>query len=453
MTAAPAGQAAAGTAARPIDLRGYEAAVAALVARRPEWMVPGLKRIRALCREAGEPQHAYRAVHVTGTNGKTTTARMVTSLLVAAGHRVGTYTSPHLQDLRERIRIDDVPVDREGFLQGLADLSGPVERVEHRLGDMVTFFEVLTALGAVRFRDGAIDVGVIEVGMGGRWDATNVHDAEVAVIGRVGLDHPELGASLAEVAWEKAGIVKAGATAVLGPQPAEAVPVIRRAAEAHGALLLQAGTHFAVEARAAVPGGQDCILRVGGRRHAVHLPLHGAHQATNAACALAAVDALLDDTGGIGPDAVRAGFARVRSPGRLEVFDREGLAPVVLDGAHNPDGARALVAALAEAFPGRRVVAILGMLADKDVAQVTAAILEVADTVVATQSPCGRVAAAPQRLAELARGRARTVAQAPDVVAALAVADALAEPCDVVVVTGSLYLAGAAREALGGWVA
>jgi dihydrofolate synthase / folylpolyglutamate synthase len=434
------------------DNATYAHAVERLFARRPEVIVPGLRRIRALCRALGDPQHAYDVVHLTGTNGKTSTARIVTALLVEAGRRVGTYTSPHLQDVRERIRIDGTPVDRERFLAALSAVEAQVPAVEAALGEGVTFFETLTALGARCFRDAGVDTGIVEVGMGGLWDATNVHDGAVAVIGRVGLDHPELGSTHAEVAVEKAGIIKDGATVVLGPQPPAAERVVAATAARRGARLVRIGDDFAVTARLPVAGGQDLLLRSGGRTVAAHLPLHGAHQATNAACAVAAVDALLADQGGLSAEAVRAGLARVRSPGRLEVFPRDRAAPVVLDGAHNPEGARALVDGLDEAFPGRRVVAVIGVLADKDVEGVLRALLERAATAVVTRSPCPRTAT-PGDLAAVAGRFGREVLLAPDVHGALALADDLAGPDDVLVVTGSLYLVGAARDQLGGELA
>jgi dihydrofolate synthase/folylpolyglutamate synthase len=430
----------------------YEDAVAQLFARRPERMVPGLQRIRAILDDLEGPQASYETVHITGTNGKTSTARMVTALLLAHGLRTGTYTSPHLQDVRERILVDGRPVSRQGFLHALGRVQAPMARTESRLGESVTFFEALTALGALCLREAAVDVGVIEVGMGGRWDATNVHDARVAVIGTVGLDHPELGATVTEVAGEKAGIIKRGASVVVGPQEPAADRVIAAEAASCDARLLRMGTAFDVLARLPVVGGQDLRLRIGERTYDARLPLQGAHQATNAACALAAADGLLAEAGGARPEAVRAAFAGVRSPGRFERFDREGAPSVVLDGAHNPAGAQALADGMREAFPGTRVVAVLGVLADKDVAGVVRSICAVADEVVVTLSPSGR--AAPMRqLAEAVRRCGRPVTAVRDPVEALATAETITGPEGVVLVTGSLFLVGALRGGLGGPVA
>jgi dihydrofolate synthase / folylpolyglutamate synthase len=435
-------------APRP-DETAYHRRVEALFARRPEVIVPGLARIRALCRALGEPQHSYECVHITGTNGKTSTARMVTALLRAAGLHVGTYTSPHLQDVRERIRLDGAPVDRARFLAALGNVEARIPAAEAAVGQEITFFEVLTAVAAHCFQAAAVDTAVLEVGMGGLWDATNVHDARVAVIGRVGLDHPELGDTHAEVAAEKAGIIKDGADVVVGPQPPDAARVIARAAARRGARVRQLGADFGVMARLPVPGGQDVLLRSSGRTVTAHLPLHGAHQAVNAACALAAADAVLAARGGVPAAAVRAGFAEVRSQGRFEVFERPGAAPVILDGAHNPEGAGALVEGLCEAFAGRRVVAVIGVLADKDVVGMLGVLLERADDVILTRVPRPR-AASPEALAEVAGRFGREVVTAPDVGSALGRADELAAPDDAIVVTGSLYLVGAVRGHLGG---
>lgn len=432
-----------------LDDRAYEAAVQTLFARRPEHMVPGLRRIRALCRQLGDPQHTYGSVHITGTNGKTSTARMITAVLAAADQRVGTYTSPHLQDVRERVRIDGTPVDRARFLAELRAVTQALSRTERRLGESVTFFEVLTALGTSCFRACHVDVGVIEVGMGGRWDATNVHEAEVALIGRVGLDHPELGSTVQEVAHEKAGIIAEGATVVTAAQQPGAQAVIEAEAKARGARVLREGTAFELLRRDRVPGGQDLVIRVGGQRYPVHLPLHGAHQAGNAVRAIAAAGAYLTRRGGLSPETAARGLARVRSPGRLESFPREGAATVVLDGAHNPEGARALAEALPEALAGRRVVAVLAVLGDKDVPGVVGPLLEHVDEVVVTRSPCARSTPvdALARVVRRAGGRPR-VASSP--AEALALAGELTTAEDVVLVTGSLYLVGAVRDLLDG---
>jgi dihydrofolate synthase/folylpolyglutamate synthase len=428
----------------------YEAAVEALFARQPNRMVPGLERITLLAELMGRPDQAYPSVQVTGTNGKTTTATMVSALLGALGLAAGTYTSPHLQDVRERIRVALELIAREQFAERLVELAPYLAEVDARSPEPVSYFEALTALAFLHFADAPVDVGVFEVGMGGRWDATNLVRGEVAVLTTVGLDHPELGSTVAEVAAEKAGIVKDGAVVVAGAQEQVALDVIRAAATEHEAQLVVAGRDFAVLDRRVAVGGQELDLRgVTGEVDQVFLPLHGAHQAANAACALAAVEGFLGFGGGLDPEVVRRGFAAVRAPGRLEVVPIVDDRPVVvLDGAHNPGGARALAAALTAEFAFAHRIVVLGVLGDKDVEAIAAAIAPVADHVVATEPPSSRAAPA-DRVAKAVRDAGASVEVAEDVPEALELATGLARPGDGVVVTGSLYTVGAARDALG----
>lgn len=431
-----------------IDDAVYQAAVTALFARRPERMLPGLERIEALMARLQHPQRAAPAVHLTGTNGKSTLARMISSLLSAHGVLAGTYTSPHLQDVRERIRVGGRPIRRADLLHDLAELEPHLDAVEVARGEMVTFFETLTALAYQRFATAQVQASVVEVGMGGRWDATNVVEAEVAVINPVRLDHAELGSTVADVAGEKAGIISPGATCVVAEQDQAAARVIEAEARAQGATQLLAGRDFDVAARRPHDSGQELTLRAAGRTIAgVELPLLGSHQADNAAVALAATAALL---GRVDAEAVQAGFAAVESPGRLEVVPpaRAGQPPVLLDGAHNPAGAAALASALEADFGTRRRVLVLAAMGDKDCAGIVEALLPVADAIVVTEAPTGRSAPA-DRLGKLCRLAGRQAEVQPDPVAALTRAGQLAGDQAIVVVTGSLYLVGAAREALG----
>lgn len=447
----------------------YDDVVRRLFARQPQRMVPDLDRITTLVELLGRPDQAFPAVQITGTNGKTTTAHMISALFGALGLNAGTYTSPHLQDVRERIRVAGEPISRDAVVAGLEYLQPFLAEVDERHPDAVTFFEVLTALSYVHFADAPVDVGVYEVGLGGLWDATNLVRGEVAVINGVDLDHPELGSHVGQVAVEKAGIIKDGANVVSAAQDPDAAEVIARSAAEHGGRLVVAGRDFGVEERVLAVGGQYLHLRgVTDDFEEVYLPLHGAHQAANAALALAAVEAFLGFSGGIDPDVVRTGFAAVRSPGRLEVVRRggagdapggrrgaqdphseRGLAPVVLDGAHNPAGARALATALQEEFVHRHRVVVLGVLGDKDVEAMVEALLPVADHLVVTEPPSGRAAPSDRldKAVRLAGGP--SVEVAPDVATALELASGLATSEDAVVVTGSLYTVGAAREALG----
>ena len=427
----------------------YDAAVARLFARQPNRMVPDLERITTLAELLGRPDQAYPSIHLTGTNGKTTTSHMVGCLLAALGVTAGTYTSPHLQDVRERLRVGVEPVSREVFVEGLAYLEPFLAEVDARHPDLVTFFEVLTALAFTHFADAPVDVGVFEVGMGGRWDATNLVRGEVAVLGEIALDHPELGSAVEHVAAEKLGIIKDGATVVSAAQHPAVTPLVEEAVQAQACQLVVAGRDFAVAERELAVGGQRLSLRgVTGTVTDVYLPLHGPHQAGNAALALAAVEGFLGFAGGLDEDVIREGFAAVRSPGRLEVVRRHDAAPVVLDGAHTPRGAHCLATALREEFAYRNRVFVLGILADKDVEGIVAELLPVAEHVVATQPPSGR--AAPfERVAKAVRSAGGTVETAPDVAHALSLASGVAGAEDAVVVTGSLYTVGEARGLLG----
>lgn len=426
----------------------YERAIAELFNRRPEVMMPGLRRIHALVHSLGGPQLAFDAIHLTGTNGKTSTARMITALLLATGARVGTYTSPHLQDVRERFRVDGTPLGVDDLLAGLDALGPHIARVEDALGEMVTFFEASTALCLWAFARTRIDTGVIEVGMGGRFDATNVVDARVAVIGRVALDHHQLGATVGEVAWEKAGIIKDGATVISGNTDGAPAHVIAREVAERGAALAVLDRDFGVVDRVLAPGGQRVRLRgLDGADHVVDLPLHGAHQAVNAACALAAVQAHVGRP--LDPAAVRVGFAATRSPGRLELLAGPGGVPVLLDGAHNPAAMVLLAGSLRELHGERRRVAVLGAMGDKDLAGIVGALATSVDAVVLTRPDTPR-SAPMDLLADACAAVGLPVAAAiTDVGAAVQRAATLTGDHGMVVVTGSLYTVGDARAALG----
>jgi dihydrofolate synthase / folylpolyglutamate synthase len=435
----------------------YADALARLFDRQPTRMVPDLDRIRTLVELLGRPDQAYPAIQVTGTNGKTTTTHMVACLLGALGLTAGSYTSPHLQDVRERIRVATEPMSRAAVVEGLDYLEPFLAEVDQRHPERATFFEVLTALAFNHFADAPVDVGVFEVGMGGRWDATNLVRGEVALINRVALDHPELGSAVEQVAEEKAGIIKEGAAVVSAAQEPAVRELLGRIAAEKGGRIVVAGEDFDVVERVRAVGGQLLTLRgVTGEVEDVYLPLHGAHQARNAAAALAAVEAFLGFAGGLDAEVVRTGFAAVRSPGRLEVVRRGGaaedpasaVAPVVLDGAHNPAGMRALATALTEEFAYRNRVVVLGILGDKDVEAMVGELVGVADHLVLAPAPSSR-AADVDRLAAAADAAGLSAEQAEDVGTALELATGLATGEDAVVVTGSLYTVGAAREHLG----
>jgi dihydrofolate synthase/folylpolyglutamate synthase len=387
-----------GVPARPEDPevdRALREVEAELAERWPETKLePSLDRIAALMDVLGEPQRTYPSIHITGTNGKTSTARMIEQLLLALDLRTGRYTSPHVQSVTERISLDGAPLAAEKFIETYRDVQPYIEMTDGSQPHRLSFFEVLTGMAYAAFADAPVDVAVVEVGMGGGWDATNVVDGSVAVFTPIALDHTDrLGATPGEIAVEKAGIVKKDATVVLARQPAEAVQVLLQRAVEVDATVAREGMEFGVVHREAAIGGQLLTLRgLGGEYGQIFLPLHGAHQAQNAVVALAAVEAFF----GIGTthartldiDAVRAAFASVTSPGRLEVVRRSPT--VVLDAAHNPAGAQAAAAAVEEAFGFTHLVGVVGASADKDTRGLLEAFEPVLSEVVVTQNSTHR---------------------------------------------------------------
>jgi dihydrofolate synthase / folylpolyglutamate synthase len=425
----------------------YQEAVAALYARMPTRMGPSLERISHLAELLDHPERTAPAVHLTGTNGKTSTARMVGALLAAFGVGAGVYTSPHLQDVRERIALASRPISMEEFAETLTYLQPFLAEVDRAHDQPVTFHEVLTAMAFTWFAELPVDAQVIEVGMGGSWDATNLVHGDVAVINRVSLDHPELGDTPAAVAGEKAGIIKRGATVVSQAQDDDVLAVIAgRAAQLDATVLLD-GRDFGVERRRQAVGGQLLDLRTpAGTVTEVLVPLHGRHQADNAAGALAAVQAFLGgpDTA-LDADTVRAGFATVTSPGRLEVVSRKPL--VVLDGAHNPAGARALAAALLEEFVVDRRILVVACLADKDLRGILEGLAPATGRLLVTTNRSPRAAPA-DRLRKEAEALGLIAETAPDVETAVTRAIDTAGETEAVVVTGSLHTVGEARDLL-----
>lgn len=428
--------------------------LAALGGRYPseDKMVPDLDRIRLLCDLMGSPQLSYPSIHLTGTNGKTSTARMVDALTRGFGLRPGRYTSPHLDSITERICVDGDPLPDERFAEVFDEVMPYVEVVDSRSPVPMTFFEVLTGMAFAAFADAPVDLAVVEVGLGGLWDATNVVHAGTCVVLPVGLDHvPLLGTTVAEVAAEKAGIIHEGATVVLAAQPPEAAEVLLRRCAEVGATVAREGLEFGVVDRRTAVGGQLLTLQgLAGRYEDVFLPLHGPHQAANAAAALAAVEAFLGGgQGALDEDAVRQGFADVSSPGRLEVVRTSPT--VLVDAAHNPHGMTATVAALGDAFSFTHLVAVVACLADKDVRTM----LEVLEPAVArivvteTASPRRLPAEELRALAEEVFGEDRvTVEDRLDdaLDTAMALADEAGEYGGAgVLVTGSVVTAGEAR--------
>jgi dihydrofolate synthase/folylpolyglutamate synthase len=384
-----------------------------ILTRAPEHdLVPSLDRIAAVCQLLGDPQRSFEAVHITGTNGKTSTTRMIERLLREHGLRTGRFISPHLTDVRERIALDGEMVSPQRFVDAYEEVEPYVDLIDAQMaesgGPRLTYFEVLVAMAYATFADTPVDVGVIEVGLGGSWDATNIVDARVAVITPIGIDHERfLGHDVATIAQEKAGIIKPGAVAVIAEQTQEATDVLLARAVEVGATVLREGYEFGVSSREVAVGGQVLTLRGASAVYEdIFLPLHGQHQAHNAAVALAAVEAMLATTGenaaafaGLDADVVRAAFADVDSPGRLEVVRRSPT--VLIDAAHNPAGAQVLADSLEEAFGFSTLIGVVAVLEDKDAEGILGALEPVFSEIAITRTSSPR-AMDPDELGEIA---------------------------------------------------
>ena len=438
----------------PDDQARIDAIEKALLARWPENRIaPTLERIAALVDILGSPQLTYPTIHVGGTNGKTTTARMIDSLLFEMGLRTGRFTSPHLESYLERISINGQSIDAKELIFSFNDLSPYLDLMDTKFDNPISFFEAITALAFVAFAEHPIDVGVIEVGMGGQWDATNVVDADVSVITPIGLDHMEyLGNTIAEIAATKAGIIKEQGFVVLAQQsPEAAVELLRRAAEV-GADVAREGLEYSIDSRAIAVGGQlISITGLRGHYDEIFLPLHGKHQASNAAAALIAVEAFFGEQD-LDIDAVRAGFANVTSPGRCEIIHRDPT--IILDAAHNPHGAKAIAETLQTEFTFDDVTGIVALMADKDALGILQAIEPVMNQIIVTTNSSERSMSVADltKLANQVFGADRVFA-ADTLTAAIdkAIQDAvrpLSEESLAIVITGSVVTVGEARTAV-----
>ena len=406
--------------------------------------LPTLERMTELAALLGDPQRGIPTIHVTGTNGKGSTAAMSTALLGAAGLSVGTYTSPNLTRVNERIARNGVPIDDESFTEVLAALA----LLEPMMSERPTRFELLTA-GALRwFADVAVDAMVVEVGMGGTWDSTNVVDADVAVVTNVSYDHTEvLGPTLEGIAGDKAGIVKPGSRVVIGVGEPSLVEVVRSVALAAGAgQIWVRGEEFACTANRLAVGGRLVDLATPGATYAeVLVPLHGPHQGENAACALAAVEAFFGAP--LTEEVVGEGFAAVTVPGRLEVVGRRPLA--LVDGAHNVAGMEALGRAVAEEFGvAGDVVAVVGMLRGRDPSAMLGALAPAGVRTVVACAPESPRALPAEVVAEAARGLGLAATVAGTVGEAVALARSLVPEDGLLLVAGSLYVVADARQML-----
>lgn len=433
------------------DQKRADAVYAQLLARQGEqWVQPRIERTRRVLEMLADPQRTYRVVHVTGTNGKTSTSRIVESLLRAHGLRTGLFTSPHLTRFTERITIDGEPIPDAAVADAWDEISPFVALVDAELAAAddapLTFFELLTVLAFVAFSDAPVDVAVIEVGMGGTWDSTNTADGDVAVIAPIGLDHADrLGNTIAEIAAVKAGIIKPDAAVVSAAQTPEAEAVLRAQAQRVGATIAFEGQDFALTADRLAVGGQMLDVRgLAGEYTELYLPLYGAHQGRNAALAVAAVESLI---GGASQrlvgDVLTDGFAQATSPGRLQLV---GAHPtVVVDAAHNPHGATALVEALRASFDFDEWGVVLGVLGDKDARGIVAQLRPIAAHVFAT-APDSERANDADAIADLAEEAGLRVTVHDDLPSAAEAAREWAAASDrrAVVVAGSVVLAGEA---------
>ena len=460
-------------AAAQVEISARMRAVEAeILSRAPEHRVqPSLERVEAVLDLIGHPERSYKVVHITGTNGKTSTARMTERLLAATGLRTGRFTSPHLATVRERIALDGEPVSEEGFIAAWEDVRPYVEMVDERSaatgGVRMSFFEVLTVMALAAFADYPVDVAVVEVGMGGQWDATNVVRSQVEVITPVGLDHKAwLGDTIEEIATTKAGIVKDGATLVTSLQPRAAQEAIARAAAAHDVVWRReldpeseyagqpgAGELSVVSRQLAVGGQLVTLATAAAVYEDVFIPLHGSYQAHNALLALAAVEAVMGGRA-LPAAVVQDGLASATSPGRLEVL--RSSPTVLVDAAHNPHGVAALVEAVEEVFGLRHLVAVTAVMADKDVEGVLAELEPACDAVVCVPMDSPR-ALDVEDLAAVAREvfgpervrTAETLAQGVEQAVTLSEGHDAPLTASGVLIVGSVVLAAQARELLG----
>ena len=433
---------------------------AELLSRAPESaMEPRLEPVRAVCELLGDPQHAYPVIHLTGTNGKTSTARVIERILREHNLRTGRLTSPHLHSVTERISLDGVPMPDGAFADVFEEVAPLIAMVDGQLRGRdeapLTYFEVLTVMAFAAFADAPVDVAVVEVGLGGTWDATNVADATVAVVLPVSLDHTQmLGGTVEEIAREKSGIFTEAGFVVMAQQPVEAAEVLLRRAVETGSTVAREGLEFGVTSRATAVGGQLLTVRgLAGEYRDLFLPLHGEHQGHNTAVAIAAVEAFLGNaTQALDTAVLAEALQDVTSPGRLELVRPSP--PVLIDAAHNPAGIQVVLDALGEAFDLPYLVGVVGILDDKDADTMLSLLEPVLDEIVVTRSSSAR-SVAVHDLAQLARDifdedRVHEAERLDDaLVQAVNLAEVGADRGGGVLVTGSVTVAGEARLLLG----
>jgi dihydrofolate synthase/folylpolyglutamate synthase len=436
----------------PEDREVLAVVEAALQKRWPESQLePSLDRIAALVDALGAPQLSYPTIHLAGTNGKTTTARMIDSLFRELEYRTGRFTSPHLESFLERISINGLPIPAEGMIAAYNDIALYLDLIDSRQPHPLSYFEAMTALAFVAFAEFPVDIGIIETGMGGEWDSTNVVMSAVSVITPIGLDHTEyLGETLEEIAETKSGIIKPESHVILAAQRPEVAKVLMAKVIEKSAIPHREGIEFSVAKREIAVGGQLIALNgLHGVITDIYLPLYGSHQASNAAVALATVEAFVGVK--LEDDLVRRAFANVKSPGRMEILYRDPT--VIVDAAHNPHGAEALAKTIRTEFDFESVFGVLAILGEKDVDGVLRQLEPVVDRLVVTQNSSPR-ALSVEKLYQAAINifGADRVFQESELKSAITYAmeqctlvNQVSEGTSAVLVTGSVVTAGESR--------
>ena len=374
------------------DLERLNAIERALLNRWPETRIaPTLERIAALVDVLGSPQLSYPTIHIAGTNGKTTTTRLIDSLCFELGMRTGRFTSPHLESFLERISINGEPISAEGMIATYNDIALYLDLIDSKMPNKLSFFEAMCALSFVAFAEFPVDVGIFECGMGGEWDSTNVINAAVSVITPIGFDHMEyLGDTLEKIATTKSGIIKDGGFAVLARQEPEVAQVLMHKAATVDATPIREGIKYSVKSRALAVGGQlISIAGVYGEYNDLSLPLHGAHQAANAATAIAAVEVFAGESK-LDEEVVREALVNATSPGRCEIVMRNPT--VIIDAAHNPHGAVSLKRTLADEFDFDAVIGVVAPMGDKDVEGILEEFENVMNRIIVTRNSSHRAA-------------------------------------------------------------
>lgn len=426
-----------------------------LMARWPESIIePTLDRISALTDLLGSPQLSYPTIHLAGTNGKTSTSRMIDALMSELGYRTGRYTSPHLESFLERISIKGEPISPEEFIKNYNDIALYFELVDSKQPHKISYFEALTAIAFVAFAEHPVDLAVIEAGLGGEWDATNVVQSQVSVMTPIGMDHMEyLGDTLEKIAKTKSGIFKPESNVVLAAQTPEVAKVLMAKVAQVSAIPFRQGVEFSVANRAIAVGGQLISINgLHGLIDDIFLPLYGAHQANNAAIALAAAEAFTGVK--LDSDLVRNAFAKVDSPGRCEVIRRDPT--VIIDAAHNPHGAKALVATISTEFDFETLIGVVAVLGDKDASGILAELSQVVDYLILSESSSPRALPANE-LAKVAAQffKPEQIEIIPELRGAITYATEKAnlsnqvnDGVSAVLITGSVVTAGQAKSIL-----